>query len=159
MTKLYIQDREPIFCSNVPMVKFFKTKLDSTPKLKILLFLLLITPLKSLVLLTFLKMAKRFARHKSKKPRLDIKVDLYKYWDFLCFRMQVKTQFSLSQNNCLVIENHLTVAPLWKAGIPDNDSPYYIEHTCTPAAQSADPSEPIPTVSTTYIPLSKKTYL
>ena len=82
--------------------------------------------------------------------KLIHKLDAFLYWDFLCFRMQVKTQFSLSQNNCLVIENHLTVAPLWKAGIPDNDSPYYIEHTCTPAAQSADPSEPIPTVSTIY---------
>ena len=72
--------------------------------------------------------------------------------------MQVKTQFSLSQNNCLVIETHLTVAPLWKAGIPDNDSPYYIEHTCTPAAQSADPSEPIPTVSTIYRSQKKLIY-
>ena len=37
---------------------------------------------------------------------------------------QVKTQFSLSQKNLLVIKTHLTVAQLRKAGIPENDSPY-----------------------------------
>ena len=38
---------------------------------------------------------------------------------FILFR-QVKTQFSLSQKNSLVMETHLTDALLWKTGIPES---------------------------------------
>ena len=47
---------------------------------------------------------------------------------------QVKTQLSLSQHNFLVIGTHLTVAWLWKTGIPEDDPPYcimYIPHIIT----------------------------
>ena len=41
---------------------------------------------------------------------------------FLMF-LQVQTQFSLSQKNSLVEETHLTVATLWRNGIPKMTHP------------------------------------
>ena len=59
-----IQDREPIFCSKVPMLKFFKTTLLRTPKQIIFELLLYTSKTQNYILKKIRKCAKKALTHK-----------------------------------------------------------------------------------------------
>ena len=122
-----IQDREPIFCRKVSILKFFLTWFHITP-LTIVLFLNCYTS--KILIFTLLQICQKCpknARYEKSTIKLVLKsfqtyaenifmniifpkIDPFVY-------VSTKHNSHISKNNFLVTETHL------KTGIPENDSP------------------------------------